>query len=133
MSCLTEVRQVTVIYLPVIQQELGGPCCDYYPGSSPKRPGRLPVFPVLSCTARGLSCPLGHPRGGGLLPHHFTLTRLGKRSGGRYIFCDTFRQPALSCRPPALSCGGTALWCPDFPPPGKPEGDRLRHIHPEYR
>jgi len=31
--------------------------------------------PVLSCTAWGFSCPLGYPRGGGLLPRLFTLTR----------------------------------------------------------
>lgn len=53
---------------------------DYYPedASGKRQPlpgaGRLPVPPVLSCTAQGLSCPLARARGGGLLPRLFNLT-----------------------------------------------------------
>jgi len=65
---------------------------------------------------------------GGLLPHHFTLTRhsawhyrmaewvqplFAKLSAGRYPFCGTFQG--------SLPLGVTqrsALWSPDFPPSG---------------
>ncbi len=49
--------------------------CDRYPGRAPDlrpAPGRRPGVPVWPCTAWGLSCPGGHPPGGGLLPRLFT-------------------------------------------------------------
>jgi hypothetical protein len=41
-----------------------------------------PAFPIWSCTGLGLPCPLGHPWGGGLLPHLFTLTSETNPGGG---------------------------------------------------
>jgi hypothetical protein len=41
--------------------------------------------PIWSCSGRGLPCPLGHPRGGGLLPHRFTLTPSGKPDEAVYF------------------------------------------------
>ena len=41
--------------------------------------------PVLPCTAWGLSCPLGYPWGGELLPHLFTLTRSSLNELGRAV------------------------------------------------
>ena len=46
-------------------------------------PGRRPVSPALSCTARGLSCLLDRSWSGGLLPHLFTLT-LRQAEGGLF-------------------------------------------------
>ncbi len=86
-------------------------------------PDRLSVFPVLSCTTRGLSCHCGHPKCGELLPRHFTLTRSSRyeprraapshfeegllfvarrAKNGRYIFCDTIRHPAITTRRPGF-------------------------------
>jgi hypothetical protein len=73
------------------------------PGMCPAcagRPGRA-VIPVLSCTARGLSCHDDHSSCGGLLPRLFNLTR----RSGRYIFCDTFRGGGLAPAGPALARG----------------------------
>ena len=71
--------------------------CDYYPGikrtSSPS--------PVLSCTVRGLPSHLGHPRRGGLLPHHFTLTSRRRRS----VFCGTICPMILANHRPSFSQG----------------------------
>jgi hypothetical protein len=66
------------------------------------KPDRLPVRPVLSCTAWGLSCPLGCPRGGELLPRHFTLTYSVQRHRRRYIFCDTFRHLTITMKCPGF-------------------------------
>ena len=44
------------------------------PGIISLEAGQATRFPVLSCTARGLSCPLSYPWGGELLTRHFTLT-----------------------------------------------------------
>lgn len=38
-------------------------------------------------------------------------------SDGRFIFCDTFREPGLSPVPPARSTRHAAFRCPDFPLP----------------
>src|ERR1700730_8211080 len=61
--------------------------------------GRLPIW---SCSVRGFAChPCYHERGA-LLPHLFTLThRSANRYGGRYVFCATFLQVALTGRYPA--------------------------------
>ncbi len=64
------------------------------------RPGRA-VIPVLSCTARGLSCRGDRSPRGGLLPRLFNL---GRR-GDRYVFCDTFRGGGLAPVGPALARG----------------------------
>ena len=84
--------------------------------------------PVLSCTARGFPCHLGCPWRGGLLPHHFTLTRHRLSDGGRYLFCCTFR-PVASRLPSLIFMRRAALWCPDFPQPmlahrQRPSGER---------
>ena len=60
------------------------------------KPARRAVSPVLSCTARGFSCPVTRVTGGGLLPRLFTLTATTLRARRRFIFCDTFRQRELA-------------------------------------
>ena len=50
----------------------------------------------------GLSCPLGCPRGGELLPRHFTLTYSVQRHRRRYIFCDTFRHLTITMKCPGF-------------------------------
>ena len=63
-------------------------------------------FPIWSCSVRGFAChPCYHGRGA-LLPHLFTLTCRASplsetRRRGRYIFCATFLQVALTGRYPA--------------------------------
>src|SRR5271168_4039494 len=42
-----------------------------------------PSPPIWPCSARGLPCPRRHHRGGGLLPHRFTLTERFPRKGER--------------------------------------------------
>ena len=73
-------------------------------------PGQL-CPPIWSCTSRGLPCPRCCHRGGGLLPHLFTLTRDANREDvpkvflraitgllrRRYILCGTVRD-ACRCR-----------------------------------
>ena len=48
------------------------------------KPARRAVSPVLSCTARGFSCPVTRVTGGGLLPRLFTLTDTLARNGGLF-------------------------------------------------
>jgi len=76
----------------------------------PETMGRATRFPISPCIGLGLHCPLGRPRGGRLLPHHFNLTF----NWGRYIFCCTCRELALKQAPPDFT-GNPALRCPDFP------------------
>ena len=45
---------------------------------------------IWPCSDRGLPCPLAYARGGGLLPHRFTLTRRSR--GGRFVFCGPVRR-----------------------------------------
>jgi len=52
-----------------------------------------PRFPIWPCTRWGFPCPGGHPPGGGLLPHLFTLTP--SLRAGRFVFCGTLRRNAL--------------------------------------
>lgn len=85
------------------------------------RPRRT-VIPVLSCTARGLSCPLDCSRGGGLLPRLFTLA--SRRTGRRYVFCDTFRGGELASVGPALSRGVLPRGVRTFLCAEKPRSDR---------
>jgi hypothetical protein len=87
-----------------------------------KRAGGL--FPVLSCTTWGLSCPVACAPGGELLPRLFTLTSNCLRSSRRYFFCDTFRGSQLSSGAPAFVTRHVALWCPDFPPCAEAPSDR---------
>jgi len=47
-----------------------------YLGLPAKAGERATRAPAWSCTVRGLPCPFGHPKGGGLLHHLFTLTSL---------------------------------------------------------
>ncbi len=92
------------------------------PGMCPacaERPGRA-VIPVLSCTARGLSCHDDHSSRGGLLPRHFNLTR----RGGRYIFCDTIRGGGLASVGPALARGVLPRGVRTFLCAGKPRSGR---------
>ena len=76
----------------------------------PETIGRATRFPISPCIGLGLHCPLGRPSGGGLLPHHFNLTF----NRGRYVFCCTCRELALTQVPPDFT-GNPALRCPDFP------------------
>ena len=92
------------------------------PGMCPAcagRPGRA-VIPVLSCTARGLSCHDDHSSRGGLLPRHFNLTR----RSGRYIFCDTIRGDGLASIDPALARGVLPRGVRTFLCTGKPRSGR---------
>lgn len=92
------------------------------PGMCPahaERPGRA-VIPVLSCTARGLSCHDDRSSRGGLLPRHFNLTR----RGGRYIFCDTIRGGGLASVGPALARGVLPRGVRTFLCAGKPHSGR---------
>jgi hypothetical protein len=56
--------------------------------------------PIRSCSWRGLPCPLPYGRGGGLLPHRFTLTLLRRGFGERSVLCGAIPQPAdcSACR-----------------------------------
>ncbi len=75
------------------------------------------MLPVRPCTIRGLSCLLDYSRSGGLLPRRFTLVAPSPfGSGGRFVFCDTFRHPRFSPEVPAISSRRIAMWCSDFPP-----------------
>ena len=63
-----------------------------------------PGLPIWSCSQWGLPCPRDYSRGGGLLPHLFTLTR----RTGRFVFCCTGRRrrleaPSPACIPPSRS------------------------------
>ncbi len=85
-----------------IWRPLSGPLsahadCDYYPELSTPfgACGQAGLSPVLSCTARGLSCLLPYGQSGGLLPRLFTLAHLRRSSDGRFVFCDTFHCPGL--------------------------------------
>ena len=70
-------------------------------------------FPVMSCTTWGFHCRSGHPRRGGLLPHHFNLT-CALASHRRCIFCCTIHPLVSRLTFPAFT-GQVALRCPDFP------------------
>ena len=92
------------------------------PGMCPAcagRPGRA-VIPVLSCTARGLSCHDDHSSRGGLLPRHFNLTCRSRR----YIFCDTIRGDGLASAGPALARGVLPRGVRTFLCTGKPHSGR---------
>ena len=58
----------TAISLKLPRQPARRSGCDYYPEIQ-SRTGR--PSPVLSCTMRGLLCPIRYRPGGGLLPHLF--------------------------------------------------------------
>ena len=81
-------------------------------------PGRRPVLPCLSCTARGLSCPRPYGAGRWALtpPFHPYLCLL---RGGGGIFSATLSVSGGLRRPlPAFFMRRAAIWCPDFPPAG---------------
>ena len=61
-----------------------------------------PRLPILSCSGRGLPCPLDFSRGGGLLHRLFTLIRFPQAGIGRFIFCGTFHPLRSSRGVPAL-------------------------------
>src|ERR1700678_1453369 len=104
--------------------------CDRYPRRAPRfpsRPGRRPGVSVWPCTAWGLSCPVGCPAGGGLLPRLFTLTAtpVRARHGGLFsvtLSIDRNFRPG----PPRLFPRHAALWCSDFPLPPKRERPSTR-------
>ena len=54
-----------------------GPGSRLDSSSLPEGPNELGQLspPIWPCTTRGLPCPRCYHRGGGLLPHRFTLTR----------------------------------------------------------
>ena len=65
--------------------------------------------PIRVCSRPGLPCPSGHPEGGGLLPHRFTLTCLA--AGGLFSVALSLgfgpgRDLPRWALPTALSCGG---------------------------
>jgi hypothetical protein len=70
----------------------------------PETIGRAARFPISSCIGLGLPCPLDRSRGGGLLPHLFTLAA----SRRRFLFCGTSRELALKRAPPVFT-GNPAL------------------------
>lgn len=57
--------------------------------------------PIRSCSRRGLPCPLPCGRGGGLLPHRFTLARRGRSRVWRSDFCGAVPEPVA--RPAGIS------------------------------
>ena len=69
--------------------------------------------PIWSCSTWGFPCHSGYPERGALLPHHFTLTSLPRRTARRYIFCGTIRGTRFEHVPPAIN-RHAALWRPDF-------------------
>ncbi len=84
------------------------------PGGLAHRAGTRPAeactpnrnsLPIWSCSVWGLPCPLHCWNGGALLPHLFTLTLT--LPPGRYFFCGTFRQSALT--PISRTLSGTLL------------------------
>jgi hypothetical protein len=73
----------------------------------PAEPGRKATDSLFCLALQGVSrTPVLTDTAGGLLPRLFTLTqrprlklghvRASGEGAGRYIFCDTFRQPQLS-------------------------------------
>ena len=91
-----------------------GRACDRYPRRAPDlrpKPGRRPGVSVWPCTAWGLSCPGGHPPGGGLLPRLFTLTATPERARHGGLFSVTlsidrdFRPDPLRLFRSMLPCG----------------------------
>ena len=57
-----------------------------------------------------------HRSAGGLLPHHFTITRRRKRGKTGCLFLWHFPLPEITSGIPPLTSGSSALWSPDFPP-----------------
>ena len=98
-----------------------------------------PGLPIWSCSQWGLPCPLDYSRGGGLLPHLFTLTR----RTGRFVFCCTGRRrrleaPSPACIPPSRSRlrGIVPYGVRTFLPRqagGDPPPSRDRRTRPSYR
>ena len=86
----------------------------------PETMGRTTRFPISPCIELGLQCPLSCPRGGELLPHHFTLTRLSER----FIFCCTGRKLVLM-QASLVFTRNSVLRCPDFPLFGKITKQRM--------
>src|SRR5438874_4170875 len=70
---------------------------------------------VLSCTARGFSCPANCFASGELLPRLFTLACTSLPKNRRCRFCDTFRHRVFTNAAPACSTRHAAVWCSDFP------------------
>jgi hypothetical protein len=73
------------------------------------------MFPVLSCTAQGFSCPVDHSTSGGLLPRLFTLTHRLTPLGGIFSVTLSVMHPFQSACPRVLHgmlSGGvrTFLW-----------------------
>ncbi len=69
-------------------------------------------IPIRPCSRRGLPCPLPCGRGGGLLPHRFTLAgalALSRRSD----FCGAVPEPDKPARRDFP--GALPSWSPDFP------------------
>jgi len=88
----------------------------------PQEKGRaaLQAEPIWPCTGRGLPSPPGHPDGWWALTPPFHP----------YPFRGGLFSVALSLgSPPVAVSDLPALWCPDFPPPRKPQRppDSLRH------
>jgi len=81
-----------------------GPATDPEASDGPSEPAPEDAgcLPIWSCSVRGFACHRPYGRRGALLPHLFTLThRRPSGYDGRYIFCATFLQVALTGRYPA--------------------------------
>ena len=76
-----------------------------------------PSPPIWPCSARGLPCPRRHHRGGGLLPHRFTLTERLPRLESGARFCLSLltggkrRRSALCCTIRSRALTRSAPWC----------------------
>ena len=113
--------------------------CDPTRSHGLRRGTGRPGLPIWSCSQWGLPCPLDHSRGGGLLPHLFTLTR----RTGRFVFCGTGRRrrleaPSPACIPPSGSGLRGIVPCGvrTFLPRqagGDPPPSRDRRTRPSYR
>ena len=75
---------------------------------------------ACTCTRWGLPCPVGHPPGGALLPHRFTLT--SGRGRWRSILCGTVPDPAAGrwVLPTTVSCRARTFLPGRESPPERP-------------
>lgn len=62
----------------------------------------VPGFPIWPCSRWGLPCPLNYSRGGGLLPHLFTLTLINRAVCFLWSYPSPFDAQEL---PGSLPCG----------------------------
>jgi hypothetical protein len=82
--------------------------------------------PIRSCSRRGLPCRPGHPVRGGLLPHPFTLTLLGRGFGGRFAFCGAIPGVTPGGRYPPPCHRGARTFLPNAEAPARSPGRLVR-------